>query len=685
MAKAVMDPVEVSGRGLVSNWWGRAWIENLETYADEDRRISRGRAYLREGNVLDLKIDKGVVKGVVAGSRSSPYKVDVRIEPVSESVACDVQSRCSVRLSDAEQLMEGRMPLSMEDAMKSPGGLFPCRSDIAFTCTCPDDAEMCKHVAAVLLGVGVRFDSDPSLFFKLRGISMDLFAERTLKGRLDIMLDNADVRTGRMLDDSMIGSLFGVVEHMEHKRRPMEMDMLVKLLGRPLYEEGSLLAGSGCVSEAEDLGDGMLKISVSEPKAARQHVVIWRDRDGNPSRYGCGCDSEGVCRHISAALVKTFGQDAVEYEVRKEREAARISMRIEGLETWGDEDGMLDEILDICDDIVETFGFDDLRTVRLIDDLFAAICVENDPILYPKVAVLSDLVCSMSPEDMAGLLGDDRKSWLFTFSSEIPRRTIEALYGMGPEDVGKENRAELAFLLGRYDEYIGEDRRDCTRLLRCVYSASNCGREDEASRFAGMLAFSDVPYDRRTEVESVLKRFGIGGISSAVGIEDFIRDPSSRTLRVLEKSNSVPRHILLRECWDEILVRRVPSAFEMRFFAQNGASDPVGEFLFTEESEKLLGRDCDSAELGWLFNIFVDGSKYAYAADLGRRLAYRLMKDYKKYPMVRQLLAAMEHDHGFEGLPEPHSEFMARFRKDFNGRWKFWRDYDSFRSGLDLR
>lgn len=87
MAKAVMDPVEVSGRGLVSNWWGRAWIENLETYADEDRRISRGRAYLREGNVLDLKIDKGVVKGVVAGSRSSPYKVDVRIEPVSESVA----------------------------------------------------------------------------------------------------------------------------------------------------------------------------------------------------------------------------------------------------------------------------------------------------------------------------------------------------------------------------------------------------------------------------------------------------------------------------------------------------------------------------------------------------------------------------------------------------------------------
>lgn len=680
-----MDPVEVSGRGLVSNWWGRAWIENLEAYADEDCRISRGRAYLREGHVLDLKIDRGVVRGVVAGSRSSPYKVDVRIEPVSESVARDVQSRCSVRLADAEQLMEGRMPLSMEDAMKSPGGLFPRRSDIAFTCTCPDDAEMCKHVAAVLLGVGVRFDSDPSLFFKLRGISMDLFAERTLRGRLDVMLDNADVRTSRMLDDSMIGSLFGVVEHMEHKRKPMEMEMLVKLLGRPLYEEGSLLAGSGCVSEAEDIGDGLLKISVSEPKAARQHVVIWRGRDGNPSRYGCGCDSEGVCRHISAALVKTFGQDAVEYEVRKEREVARISTRIDGLETWGDEDGFSDEVLDICDDIMETFGFDDLRTVRLIDDLFGVTCVDDDPILYPKVAVLSDLVCSMSPEDMVGLLGDDRKSWLFTFSSEIPRRTIEALYEMGPEAIGKENRAELAFILGRYDEYIGENRGDSIRLLRCIYSSSNCGREDEASRFAGMLAFSDVPYDRKAEVESVLKRFGIGGISSAVSMEDFIRDPSSRTLRILEKSNSVPRYILLRECWGEILARRMPSASEMRFFAQNGASDPVGDYLFTEESETLFGRDCDSAELGWLFNIFVDGSEYAYAADLGRRLAYRLMKGSKKYPMVRQLLTAMENDHGFEDLPEPHSEFMARFRKDFNSRWKFWKDYDSLRSGLDLR
>ena len=674
MAKAVMDPVLVPGRGLVSNWWGRAWVENLESYADEDGRISRGRAYLREGNVLDLRIDHGEVKGIVAGSRKTPYKVDVRIEPVSEQVARDVQSRCSVRLSDAEQLMEGRMPLSMEDAMRSPGGLFPRRSDISFTCTCPDTAVMCKHVAAVLLGVGVRFDSDPSLFFKLRGISMDLFAERTMRGRLDVMLDNADIRTDRMLDDSMIGSLFGVVEHMEHKRRPIEMEMLVRMLGRPLYEEGLVLAG--CVSEPADIGDGMMKVTVSEPKAAKQNVVIWRDRDGNPKKYGCGCDSEGICRHISASLVKIFGQDAKEYEIRRGRESARISARIADIDDRDEGEETIDEALDICDDIMETFGFDDFRTVRLMDELFDAVYIEDEHELYPKVSVLSDLVCSMSPEDLAGLLDKDWKSWLFVFSSEIPRRTFESIYSMGRGSIGKENWAEVLFLLGRYDEYIRDDRRDCNRILRCIYSASNCGREDDASRLAGMLAFSDVPSEKKVEVESVLKRFGIGGMASVVARQDFIRSPSSRTLKALEASCRMPREVLIRESWNEIVSERVPSAFELRFFAENGGSDLVGRYLMSDGSEELFGTGCDYAELGWLFNIFRDSSSYAYAAVLGRRLAEWMMSYYRMYPMVVQLLKTMGHDGGFEELPEPHSEFMDRFHERFGGRRKFWEDYN---------
>lgn len=674
MAKTTRDPVTVSGRSLVSNWWGRAWIENLERYADLNNRISRGRAYLREGNVLDLKIDRGEVKGVVAGSRSTPYKVDVRIEPISENVARDVQSRCSEKLSDAEQLMEGRMPLSMECVVKSPDGLFPTRSDISFTCTCPDTAHMCKHVAAVLLGVGVRFDSDPSLFFKLRGLSVDLFTEKTMKGRLDLMLENAENHTDRMLDDSMIGTLFGVVEHMEHKRKPIEMEMLVKMLGRPLYEEGLVLADS--VSEPTDIGDRMMKITVSEPKMAKQHVVIWRDRDGNPKKYGCGCDSEGICRHISASLVKIFGQEANEYEIRKEHELDRIAARIDELNTWENEDEVIDEAMDICDDVTETLGFDDLRTVHLIDRLLNVVHEDDAQALYPKISILSDLICSMSPEEMAKLLENDWKSWIFLFSSEIPRKTIESIYSKGQGSISKENWAEILFLAGRYDEYVNDDKRNCDRILRCIYSASNSGREEDALKLAGALTSSDVPFKKRKEVESVLKKYGLNGMASAIARQDFIKNPSVRTLKNLESSCRIPRDALIRDCWNEIISQRVPTAYELRFFAENCGLEMVGEYLASDEIEMLFRTGCDYEELGWLFNILLDGSDYLHAAVLGRRMTEQLMSYYRMYPMAIQLLKVMNNNKEFENLPEPQSEYMIHFREKYGNRRKFWKDYD---------
>ena len=674
MAKTTMHPITVSGRSLVSNWWGRAWIENLERYADLNNRISRGRAYLREGNVLDLKIDCGEVKGVVAGSRSTPYKVNVRIEPISENVARDVQSRCSEKLSDAEQLMEGRMPLSMECVVKSPNGLFPTRSDISFTCTCPDTAHMCKHVAAALLGVGVRFDSDPSLFFKLRGLSVDLFTEKTMKGRLDLMLENAENHTDRILDDSMIGTLFGVVEHMEHKRKPIEMEMLVKMLGRPLYEEGLALTDS--VSEPTDIGDKMMKITVSEPKMAKQHVVIWRDRDGNPKKYGCGCDSEGICRHISASLVKIFGQEANEYEIRKERESDRIVARIDELNTCENEDVVIDEAMDICDDITETLGFDDLRTVHLIDRLLNVVHEDDAQALYPKISILSDLICSMSPEEMAKLLENDWKSWIFFFSSEIPKKTIESIYSRGQGSIGKENWAEILFLVGRYDEYVDDDKRNCDRILRCIYSASNSGREEDALKLAGALASSDVPFKKRKEVESILKKYGLNGMAPVVAKQDFIKNPSARTLKNLESSCRIPRDALIRDCWNEILSQRVPTAYELRFFAENCGLELVGEYLTSDKIEVLFRTGCDYEELGWLFNILLDGSDYLHAAILGRHMTEQLMSDYRMYPMAIQLLKVMNNNEEFENLPGPQSEYMIHFREKYGSRRKFWKDYN---------
>src|SRR6202171_172770 len=49
-------------------------------------------------------------------------------------------------------------------------GLFPSPKDIIFTCSCPDWSDMCKHVAAVLYGIGARLDHQPELLFRLRAV-----------------------------------------------------------------------------------------------------------------------------------------------------------------------------------------------------------------------------------------------------------------------------------------------------------------------------------------------------------------------------------------------------------------------------------------------------------------------------------------------------------------------------------
>lgn len=69
---------------------------------------------------------------------------------------------------------------------------------------------MCKHVAAVLYGIAVRFDENPLLFFELRGIDVDRFIEVTLDNSVENMLANADVKSSRIIESEDWEKLFGV-------------------------------------------------------------------------------------------------------------------------------------------------------------------------------------------------------------------------------------------------------------------------------------------------------------------------------------------------------------------------------------------------------------------------------------------------------------------------------------------
>ncbi|HCI73655.1 MAG TPA: hypothetical protein DHV42_03835, partial [Lachnospiraceae bacterium] len=187
---------------ICTSWWGQAWCENLERYADFESRIERGKRYVRSGTVVDMKIGKGKVTARVQGSRKTPYKVEIRISPLSESKCQRIIEQCGRRISNVEKLVHGEFPEELKEVFLSDGGLFPTPMEISFSCSCPDWALMCKHVAAAMYGIGVRFDENPFFFFNLRGIDVDRFIDVTLESRVESMLEHADCKSGRIIRDA---------------------------------------------------------------------------------------------------------------------------------------------------------------------------------------------------------------------------------------------------------------------------------------------------------------------------------------------------------------------------------------------------------------------------------------------------------------------------------------------------
>lgn len=207
-----LAPVLISGRTIAKNWWGKAWCENLERYADYENRIDRGKRYVRSGAIVDLQIEKGKVLARIQGTRKIPYKVEIRISPLSEEKCQSIIERCTTKLENVEQLIEGNFPPEMKALFEGSDGLFPSPREISFQCSCPDWALMCKHVAAALYGIGARFDEKPLLFFELRGIDFNHFIDVTLANKVELMLKNAgQPKSDRIMESDRLTELFGVL------------------------------------------------------------------------------------------------------------------------------------------------------------------------------------------------------------------------------------------------------------------------------------------------------------------------------------------------------------------------------------------------------------------------------------------------------------------------------------------
>ena len=200
-----ISPVVIEGRKIATSFWGKAWCDNLERYSDFANRLPRGRTYVNNGSVIDLQIARGKAEALVSGSEIYRVKIDIAVAaPARWKAIC---ADCAGSVGSIVELLQGRLSKHvMERVCRDADGLFPAPKEIQMSCSCPDWADMCKHVAATLYGVGARLDRDPDLLFTLRGVDR---SELVSTGA-DVSITEAAAQSDRVLASADVAALFGL-------------------------------------------------------------------------------------------------------------------------------------------------------------------------------------------------------------------------------------------------------------------------------------------------------------------------------------------------------------------------------------------------------------------------------------------------------------------------------------------
>ena len=205
--KREVSPVNLQGRAIAKTFWGKAWCDNLTAYQDFSNRLPRGATYVRNGSVVDLVIHPKNIAAIVAGSE--PYTVKIEITELDAKRWKSIRSECSESIDSLLDLLSGKLSDGvMKRLTDQKAGLFPAPREIKMSCSCPDYSSCCKHLAAVMYGVGARLDSQPELLFLLRGVDhQELVSQAIAAGNLDRELSAVD---DNGLGTQDLSELFGI-------------------------------------------------------------------------------------------------------------------------------------------------------------------------------------------------------------------------------------------------------------------------------------------------------------------------------------------------------------------------------------------------------------------------------------------------------------------------------------------
>jgi len=200
-----IEPVNIKGNKIAKTFWGKSWCAHLEQFSDYSNRLPRGRTYARNGSVCHLSIKKGRIEAIVSGS--SLYNINIKIKALNADKWKAIQQQCSGQIGSMLELLQGKLSDSVMKVVTEPTtGLFPLSDEINLECDCPDWADLCKHLAAVLYGVGARLDESPELLFLLRGVDhSNLISEIKLPS---VSANNDQAKRRQVKGD--LGDLFGI-------------------------------------------------------------------------------------------------------------------------------------------------------------------------------------------------------------------------------------------------------------------------------------------------------------------------------------------------------------------------------------------------------------------------------------------------------------------------------------------
>lgn len=194
-------PIDIEGRKIARTFWGEAWCDHLEQFSDYANRLPRGKRYVRNGSVCHIEVNTGEINAIVSGSEL--YAIKITIKPLQSQRWKAIQKHCMGQVGSILELLQGKLSDNVMQVVTHPkSGLFPQPKEIQLDCNCPDWADLCKHLAAVLYGVGALLDKQPELLFKLRGVDNKELVST------DIALPTGTGKRRRL--DSDISDVFGI-------------------------------------------------------------------------------------------------------------------------------------------------------------------------------------------------------------------------------------------------------------------------------------------------------------------------------------------------------------------------------------------------------------------------------------------------------------------------------------------